>query len=78
MTPTSLRTSSPFTLKAEAPVSSETSELLAERHSVMFETFYVYLMYQMEGIEWQAFVNTIMNLRVVIQGWEFCESLSYC
>jgi hypothetical protein len=71
MTPTSLRASNPFTLKTEAPVSSETSELLAQRHSVMFETFCAYLIYQMEGIEWQAFVNTIMNLRVTYKAGDF-------
>jgi hypothetical protein len=82
MTPTSLRASSPFTLKAEAPVSSETSGTArptAQRH---VRTFCVYLLYQMEvdvdRDRVAGFCEHDHEPSGYIQGWEFYESLSYC
>jgi hypothetical protein len=82
MTSTSLKASSPFTFKTEAPVSSETSgpaRPTTQRH--VRDVLYLPDVSNGSTVGRDragGFCEHDDEPSGYIQGWEFCESLSYC
>jgi hypothetical protein len=82
MRPTSLRASSPFTLKAEAPVSSETSGTARPTTQLHVQDILclpdVSNGSAVDRDRVAGFCEHDNEPWGYVKGWEFCESLSYC